>query len=161
LPNQPAAGNADWVPSFNSIALGSACLSRDVLQDMSRNEQEFLRVVEQVCSKPGLYIGRADFFALVTYLEGYIRGLMEAGKLDSYPVGRLLPLLEHQHGFAHASWGWWRHYLHDKLTDERAIREFPDFLKTCDGTAPFRHRAIGSRAPVELPDAKFTTDQQV
>jgi len=100
-----------------------------VLLDMTHSEEEFLRVVEQVCAKAGLYIGRSEFYALVTYLEGYIRGLTEAGKLDSYPLGRLLPILEHEHGFSHASWGWWRHYLHDKKTDERAIKDFPEFLR--------------------------------
>ena len=95
---------------------------------MSDSEQKFLGVVEQVCAKPGLYVGRPDFRALVTFLEGYIRGLTESGRLESYPFGSLLTLLEHEHGFSHPAWGWWRHYLHDKKTDAKAIMDFPEFL---------------------------------
>jgi hypothetical protein len=76
-----------------------------------------------------MYIGRSDFFALVTFLEGYILGLSEHGKLKKSPFGGLLILLEDTHRFSHPAWGWWRHYLHDKESDERAIREFPNFLK--------------------------------
>lgn len=96
---------------------------------MTEDEEKFLRRVEILCAKPGLYIGRSDFFALAMFLEGYILALSENGKLKKHPFGGLLMLLEQAHGFSHSAWGWQRHYLHDKGSDEHAIRDFPGFLR--------------------------------
>jgi hypothetical protein len=101
---------------------------------MTENEENFLQTVARVCAKPGLYLGRNDdFYAVVNFLEGYIAGLMEGGKLEAaqYPFGKLLALMEHKHGFSNPGWGWWRHYLHDEQTHENAIRDFPQFLREC------------------------------
>jgi len=102
---------------------------RVVLRRMSEDQEKFLKFVEIICARPGMVIGRADFFALVAFLDGYITGVSEHGRLKKHPFGGLLMLLEEAHGFSHPAWGWPRHYLHDKGSDECAIRDFPGFLR--------------------------------
>jgi hypothetical protein len=99
------------------------------MQDLCENEQRFLELVGRVCARPGLYVAPAQFDAVVNFLHGYALGLIDSGRLQTYPFGNLLTLLEQRHGFSHPSWGWWRHYLHDKETEERAIRDLPEFLR--------------------------------
>jgi hypothetical protein len=96
---------------------------------MSEDQEKFLQLVEKVCARPGMYTGRADFVALAMFLEGYILGVSEHGKLNQHPFGRLLGVLEQAHGFSHPAWGWSRHYLHEKESHDRAIRDFPIFLR--------------------------------
>lgn len=96
---------------------------------MSKDQEKFLKFVETVCARPGIYLGRSDFIGLVMFLEGYITGVSEHGRLKKHPFGGLLMLLEKAHGFSHPAWGWPRHYLHDKKTDEQAIEDFPRFLR--------------------------------
>jgi hypothetical protein len=97
---------------------------------MSEDQQNFLRFAEAVCQRPGMYLGRrCDFYTLTVLLEGYAEGFEQGSKTQFHPFARLLPVLEHAHGFSHPSWSWRRHYMHDKRTEERAIKDFPRFLK--------------------------------
>ena len=96
---------------------------------MSEEHSQFLQLVETVCARSGVYIGRYDFMALVSFFEGYVLGVSKHAKMKKHPFGGLLMLMEHAHGFSHPAWGWPRHYLHDKGSHERAIREFPGFLR--------------------------------
>ncbi len=96
---------------------------------MSEDQEKFLKFVENICARHGMYIGRSDFLALVAFLDGYVIGVSEHGRLRKHPFGGLLMLLEQAHGFSHPAWDWARHYLHDKGTDERAIKDFPHFLR--------------------------------
>ena len=67
--------------------------------------------------------------ALVAFFEGYLLGAAQHGNRERHPFGGLLMLMEEAHGFSHPAWGWPRHYLHDKGSHDRAIREFPSFLR--------------------------------
>lgn len=96
---------------------------------MSEDQEKFLNVVDIVCARPGMYVGKVDFRSVVAFLEGYVLGVSEHGRLKKHPFGGLLMLMEEAHGFSHPGWSWARHYLHDKETDERAIRDFPEFLR--------------------------------
>jgi len=96
---------------------------------MTEDQEKFLNVVEIVCARPGMYVGTQDFRSVVAFLEGYILGLSEHQTMNKHPFGGLLLLMEEAHGFSNPGWGWVRHYLHDKETDERAIRDFPEFLR--------------------------------
>jgi hypothetical protein len=97
---------------------------------MSEDEQSFLKFVEAVCQRPAMHLGRQrDFDAITAFLEAYSAGFAQGSKTDFYPFGRLLTVLEHSHGFSNSAWGWRRHYLHEKGSEEKAIEEFPQFLR--------------------------------
>jgi hypothetical protein len=101
---------------------------------MTPEHQEFLRLVDAIGARPAVYLGnrgRSDFQMLLTFLDGYVAGIAKCNPLKAHPFGNLLTIMEDAHGFSHAAWGWPRHYLHDKGSEERAIREFPSFLKEC------------------------------
>ncbi|MFN7137734.1 MAG: hypothetical protein ACK4UN_00165 [Limisphaerales bacterium] len=125
---------------------------------MGDGDEDFLRVVEQVCAKPGMYIGRTDLFLLVMYFNGYIRGLNDAGTLKRDPFAGLLTLLEHEHGFSHPAWPWWRHYLHDKKTDQEAIRALPQFLREAMSVPDCRIDELDRKRPqnYETPNSPHT-----
>jgi len=130
---------------------------------LTKGEERFLRVVEVVCARPAMYVFTRDFFLVTIYLEGYIRGLFERRKLKKYPFGGLLTLLENTDGFSNPAWGWRRHYLHQKESDEKAIRDFPTFLRAAL-TVPDSHieemdkskrRLMAKRPPVSPQTAKY------
>lgn len=105
-------------------------LEYEALCFMSEDQQSFLRFVDAVCQRPAMYLGRhRDFDYLTTFLYAYSLGFAQGSKTQFNPFGGLLAILEHAHGFSHPAWGWERHYLHDKGSDERAIRDFPQFLR--------------------------------
>ena len=67
--------------------------------------QKFLNIVDIICAKPGMYIGRTGFLGLVSFLEGYIVGVSDNRGTKNHPFGNLLTLLEHTNGFSHPAWG--------------------------------------------------------
>jgi|SRR5581483_6745417 len=129
---------------------------------MLQQEKKFFKVVETICARPGLYLGQHNFFALAMFLEGYVTAMAQQGKFKRSPLGGLLTLLEQAHGFSHPAWGWARHYLHEKETDERAIREFPQFLREAlevpDSRIKEIHRSrarLGSKPPRSPQTTKY------
>jgi hypothetical protein len=121
-------------------------------------EEHLLKVVDQVCARPGLYVGCQDFYAVTKYLDGYIRGLMEFGGLRRDPFGWFLPVLEHRHGFSNSGWGWQRHFFHDMKSDLRAIQELPGLLREVTAIPASRIEEIyGTRPPnYHPPDSPQT-----
>ena len=76
-----------------------------------------------------MYFGGEGFSSLVNFLEGYIVGVSDNRGTTNHPFGNLLTLLEHTNGFSHPAWGWPRHYVHFKGSDELAVKDFPQFLR--------------------------------
>jgi hypothetical protein len=118
------------------------------------DRQKFVKLVDTLCARPSIV---QDFIGLVNFLEGYIVGVTDNRGTRNHPFGNFLTLLEHANGFSHPAWGWPRHYLHAKGTDERAIRDFPAFLRQSLDVPEarvmdlFKDRRNLSRTPPDSP----------
>jgi hypothetical protein len=89
---------------------------------------EFVRVVEAVARRPGLYVGRCSLSDVGHYLSGYACALADAGQAES-PIEGWMRWVELRYLIAHPAWHWTRILLYVHGTDRAALDALPGLYR--------------------------------
>lgn len=116
-------------------------------------------MIQAVCKRPALYVGRSCMREVRALLDGYVYALIECGEIEDYVFGGFLRWLEVRNNISHPGWGWDRILVHSAGSEEAAIQSLPQFFaQYCDeltrgifdpNTARERHFGLSSREPKE------------
>src|SRR5262245_59906823 len=89
---------------------------------------DFAALLDEVCRRPGLYVGRCSLRSVAFYLNGYDHALLEIGNAQT-PWGGFQRWVELRFLISHAAWHWSRILLHVYGSDEAAIAALPGLYR--------------------------------
>jgi len=85
----------------------------------------FRKLLDSICARPAMYVGRNSFVDVSHYLAGYCHGLDDANS-GLKPLDGLLRWVEMRFVIFSPAWHWTRILLHNYGDDAACFKAFPE-----------------------------------
>jgi len=88
---------------------------------------DFRKLLQDVCERPSMYVGRSSLVDVSHFLAGYCMGLSEAGLAT--PFDGFMRWVEMKFLIRHPGWHWTRILLHNYGSDLASLRALPSLYE--------------------------------
>ena len=89
--------------------------------------EHFLRMLDRLCQRPGMFVGRASLRLVSAYIDGYQDALSNG--LEGRVLGGFTTWIETKFGISSPAWHWTRIILHQFGSEAAPISHLPQLVR--------------------------------